>query len=263
MDEPREEALLLLGLLLDRRRGRLLLSKAEPVDADTRERFREWVGRRARREPAQHIAGKQEFYGLAFRVTPDVLIPRPETEMLVDELLARTPQGGLVIDLGTGSGCIAVAAAKQRGDLTFRALDRSTAALEVAMENACSHGVATRIEFVAGDFGDPPESWHGSAHVVVSNPPYVRHSDWERLEPEVRDHDPAAALVAGEDGLEAYRALIPAARGLLVRGGRLMLELGAGQESDVRALVADAGFESLCIKPDLNGIPRLLTAVLR
>jgi len=261
--EPRDEALFLLGLLLDKRRGQVLLARADPVDHDLAGRFHAWVLRRAGREPAQHIAGEQEFHGLVFRVTPDVLIPRPETELLIDETLAGTPSGGWVIDLGTGSGCIAVTLAVKRPDLRLRALERSRAALDIARENSEAHGVADRVEFAEGDFGAPPEAWFGTAHAVVSNPPYVREDDWPALEPEVRDHDPKTALVAGRDGLRAYRALIPQARRLLRPDGRLLLELGAGQEDDVCALAADAGFDELHVAPDLNGIPRLLTAVLR
>ncbi len=261
--EPRDEALYLLGLLLDRQRGQLLLARADPIGRDTEQRFHAWVRRRAGREPAQHIAAEQEFHGLAFRVTPDVLIPRPETEMLVDELLAVTPRDGMVIDLGTGSGCIVVAAAVKRPDLRLRALDRSRPALDVARGNARTHGVTDRVEFAEADFADPPGAWFGTGHTVVSNPPYIREADWAELEPEVRDHDPKAALVPGEDGLEAYRALIPQARRLLVSDGRLLLELGAGQASEVRALAVAAGFDAVHVKPDLNGIPRLLTAVLR
>lgn len=250
-------------MLLDRRRGQLLLQRAESVDRDLAERFHAWVRRRANREPAQHIAGEQEFYGLSFRVTPDVLIPRNETEMLVDELLAVTPRDGVVVDLGTGSGCIVVAAAVKRHDLRLQALDWSSAALDVARSNARRHGVLDRVEFVEGDFSAAPEAWFGTVHTVVSNPPYVREAEWVALEPEVRDHDPKSALVAGEHGLEAYRALIPQARLLLRPGGRLLLELGKGQATEVRALAAAVGFASLQVKPDLNGIPRLLTAVLR
>ena len=152
-------------------------------------------------------------------MTPDVLIPRPETEMLVDELLAVTPRDGMVIDLGTGSGCIVVAAAVKRPDLRLRALDRSRPALDIARGNARTHGVTDRVEFAEADFADPPGAWFGTGHTVVSNPPYIREADWAELEPEVRDHDPKAALVPGEDGLEAYRALIPQARRLLVSDG--------------------------------------------
>ncbi len=183
--------------------------------------------------------------------------------MLVDELVEHTPRNGVVVDLGTGSGCIVIATAKHRDDLAFRALERSAAALDVARDNARRHGTHGRIEFAEGDFAGPPEAWKGEAHVVVSNPPYVRTADWDGLEPEVRDHDPVAALVAGKDGLDAYRAILPAARDLLVDDGRLVLELGAGQEAEVRALATAAGFDSIRVRPDLNGIPRLLTAVLR
>jgi release factor glutamine methyltransferase len=250
-------------LLLDRRRGQLLLGRHEPIDASIEQRFQAWVQRRARREPAQHIAADQEFFGLSFHVTPDVLIPRPETEMLVQAVLEKAPRNGCVVDLGTGSGCIAIAVAVKRPDLNLRALDRSGAALEIARNNARRHEVGERIEFVEGDFAAPPEPWLKTADLVVSNPPYVSAADWAGLEPEVRDHDPRIALVPGESGLEAYGALIPQARRLLVDGGGIVLELGAGQAAEVGALAQASGFERVRIEPDLNGIPRLLTAVLR
>jgi len=189
-----------------------------------------------------------------------VLIPRPETELLVDELLALTPAKGTVIDLGTGSGCIVIAAAVKRTDLHLHALDRSREALDIARGNAARHGVAQRIEFMEGDFSAPPQAWFGTAHTVVSNPPYVREEDWGTLDPEVRDHDPKQALVPGRSGLEAYRGLVPEARRLLRAGGHLILELGAGQADDVSAIVADAGFVSVQVRADFNAVPRLLTA---
>ena len=232
------------------------------MDPEIEERFTGWVARRAAREPAQHIAGVQEFYGLAFSVGPDVLIPRPETEWLVEKACAVTPNGGTVVDLGTGSGCIAVAVAVERPDLRVRAIDRSGAALVVARSNAHRHGVADRIEFVEGDFAAPPESWSGTADAVVSNPPYVSEDEWAGLEPEVRDHDPKMALVPGPDGLEAYRALLPAAARLLRPGGWLMLEFGMGQAEGVRAIVEACGVDVQAFDEDLNGITRNLTAKL-
>lgn len=260
LDDPAEDALLLVGLLLDRRRGQLLLARSEAVDAATSQRFDLWIERRAAREPVQHIAGEQEFHGLSFRVTPAVLIPRPETEMLVDAVVEATPQRAFVVDLGTGSGCIAVAAAVARGDLTFGAVDSSPGALDVARFNARRHGVEDCIAFVEGDLAAPPASWHARASTVVSNPPYVTEADWAGLQPEVRDHDPKAALVPGPTGLEAYRVLIPAASRLLQPDGVLLVELGAGQADAVRDLVMGAGFEAVEIFDDLNGIARLLQA---
>jgi len=248
--------------LLDKRRGQLLLQRADAVDPESAARFDAWVARRAGREPAQHISGEQEFHGLAFSVGPEVLIPRPETEMLVDAAVAGTPRDGTLIDLGTGSGCIAIASAVARDDLAVRALDRSVAALGRARSNARRHGVEGRIEFRQGDFAQPPEAWEGFADTVVSNPPYVAEEDWRGLEPEVRDHDPKAALVPGDTGLEAYRVLIPAARRLLRPGGRLLLEIGAGQAEDVCALATEAGFEEVRTEADLNDIQRLLAARL-
>lgn len=250
----------MLGLLLDRRRGQVLLARDETLEPAYVERYRRWVERRAAREPAQHISGEQEFHGLAFAVTPDVLIPRPETELLVDEILARAPRDATLVDLGTGSGCIVITALVKRPDLIGLALDRSAAALAVARRNAKAHGVERRVSFEQGDFGRPPADWN--ADVVASNPPYVAEPEWRELEPEVRDHDPKAALVPGPTGLEAYRRLPGPARELLGANGLLLLELGAGQADDVRTLVEAAGYEDVTVKSDLNGIPRVLGAVL-
>lgn len=259
VDAPRLAGEMLLARLLGTDRGGLLLRRDEPLEATLARGFDDWVERRARREPLQHITGQQEFHGLAFKVDRRALVPRPETEGLVDAVL-EGPETRRVADLGTGGGCIAIALAVRRPGLRLHALDASAAALDLARENARAHGVLDRVEFALGDLAFPPPSWQGRMDAVVSNPPYVGEAEWSGLAPEVRDHDPREALVAGETGLEAYAALAPAAGRLLRPGGVLMLELGWGQSAAVVEIVARAGFEAIEVRPDLRGIARVLVA---
>lgn len=255
------EAEWLLARLLDTDRGGLFVRRREPLDPSVNATYREWTELRARRVPAQQITGVQEFHGLEFRVDRHVLIPRPETEGIVDAGLSLDlPPGATVVDLGTGSGCIAVTLAVRRPDLAIFALDRSPQALVVARQNAKLHQVEQRVRFVQGDLRSSPDAWRGSIDLVVSNPPYVSEGEWDRLEPEVRDHDPREALVAGPTGLEAYEMLVPTASTMLRPGGNLILELGHGQADAVRARVEGAGFEVVEIQPDMQGIPRVLVA---
>jgi len=259
-DAAREADLLLCDLSgLDR--GVLRARRDDPADAALIERYADAIRRRACREPHQHIVGTQEFHGLEFLVDRRVLVPRPETEGLVDVVLdADVPDRGRVADLGTGSGCIAVTLAVKRRDLELFALDASEDALVVARENACRHGVEDRIDFLAGDMLSPPQEWWERMDAVVSNPPYVSESEWETLEPEVREYDPKAALVGGATGLEPYAPLLKAARDLLRPEGLLVLEVGFGQAEEVKTIASAAGFRAIRIEPDLRGIPRVVVA---
>ncbi len=208
-------------------------------------------------EPIQYITGEAEFYGLPFRVTPEVLIPRPETEHLVEkviELAANYPEPRIV-DIGTGSGIIAVTVAHHLPHALIAATDLSSSALAIARENAKRNGVAGRIRFLEGDLLAPVSE--GQFEIVVSNPPYVPEADRGSLAVEVRDYEPALALFAGEDGLEVFRRLIPAAFAALTPGGFLVLEIGYGQEAAIRALLVDAGFEGIEFYSDLQGIARV------
>ena len=258
---PRAEAERLLAARLVCDLGQLIARRERTLDANERSEYEDWVRRRVRREPHQHIVGRWEFHGLELTVDRRALIPRPETEGVVDAALGLDlPMGAAVADLGTGSGCIAVALAVRRSDLALFALDRSAAALELARENAERHGAAERIRFERADFAAPPATWRAAMHAVVSNPPYVAAAAWEQLEPEVRDYDPREALVPGPSGLEAYHALAPAACNLLRPGGQLVLELGHGQADAVRAILVSSGFDAFVVHADLQGIPRVLVA---
>ena len=262
LTDARDEAAWLLAHLLGTDRGGLVVRRDERLPDDDAATYARFVERRARREPAQHILGTQEFFGLEFLVDGRVLIPRPETEGLVEAALAlELPPGALAADLGSGSGCLAVTLAVHRPDLRVLALDRSAAALEVARANAERHGVAGRIELRRAAFAEPaPDAWRGRTSVVLSNPPYVTEAEWVGLAPEVRDHDPREALVAGPTGLEAYREVLPLAAALARPGGCLLLELGQGQAGTVAALLSYSGWVMAELRTDMQGIPRVLLA---
>jgi release factor glutamine methyltransferase len=205
----------------------------------------------------QYITGEQEFYGLPFRVTPDVLIPRPETEVLVERILEWTAGRGAplrIVDVGAGAGAIAVALAHHLPKAQITAIDLSAAALEIARENACRN--ETAIRFLHGDLLAPVAGERFD--IVVSNPPYVAATDRASLSVEVRDHEPPMALFAGNDGLDIYRRLLPAAWRALEPRGLLALEFGYGQDRALADMLAGAGFYPVRIFPDLQSIPRVV-----
>jgi release factor glutamine methyltransferase len=252
----RRDAELLLLRALERDRAWLLTHGDAGLTAEQAERFHSWVARRARHEPVQYIVGEQEFYGLAFRVTPAVLIPRPETEHLVEETLRRvareTPMR--IGDVGTGSGAIAVALAKTLPQAQVTTVDISRAALNVARENAERNGVAERMRFIESDLLNAVAGER--FEVVVSNPPYVAES--EELEPQVREWEPHAALFAGPRGLEVYERLIPQAWDVLVPCGWLLLEIGRGQREALAHLLR--AWDDVEFVADLQRIPRVAIA---
>ena len=250
------DAELLLMQTLGRDRAWLLTHPDEPIAIPDFSHYQEKISRRAGHEPIQYIIGEQEFYSLAFRVTPAVLIPRPETEHLVEAALARLPhnQPIRIADIGTGSGAIAVALAHALPQARITALDISPAALAVARENAARHQVADRIDFRESDLLG---ALRGAAFgAIVSNPPYV--STKEELEPQVRDYEPATALYAGEQGLDIYRRLIPQAHAALKPNGWLMMEIGHGQREAITGLLS--AWINVEFVNDLQGIPRVAIA---
>ena len=215
--------------------------------------------RRAAGEPIQYITGVCEFYGLPFHVTPAVLIPRPETEHLVEAILKLTQgnEAARFVDVGTGSGAIAIAVAHATGSKRITAIDISEDALAVARQNAERNNV--QVTFLQGDLLTPLEG--EPFDLIASNPPYVAETDKPSLSAEVRDYEPSAALYAGADGLDIYRRLIPQAfRGLLA-GGHIALEVGFGQAKAVAAILEQRGFFDLQYIADLQGIPRVLVAM--
>ena len=256
LTNARRDAELLMMHTLGCDRAWLLTHSDALLTAEQAALYERLIVRRARHEPIQYIVGEQEFYGLKFRVTPDVLIPRPETEHLVEALLPRVPHDVplRIADIGTGSGAIAVALAHLLRQAQITALDISPAALAVAQGNAAQNNVAEGIRFVESDLLAAVAGETFDA--IVSNPPYVAAS--EILEPQVRDFEPAGALFAGATGLEIYRRLIPQAHAALNADGWLLLEIGDGQRDAIHQLLA--GWSNVSFVADLQGIPRVACA---
>jgi release factor glutamine methyltransferase len=235
------------------------LRDEEPVDFAVA--YSALVDRRCRREPVAYILGEREFWGLPFEVTPDVLIPRPETELIVEEALELFPAGhapAVIVDAGTGSGCLAVALALEFEDAQVIATDISAAALAVARRNAATNGAGHRIDFREGDLLEPVTE---TAELIVSNPPYVASGDVTGLVPEIRDHEPHVALFAGADGLSVFEKLFPAAATRLRPGGRLIVEVGYDQDDRVALIAARHGWSLSHVRQDLQAITRTLVFV--
>ncbi|HTD42668.1 MAG TPA: peptide chain release factor N(5)-glutamine methyltransferase [Bryobacteraceae bacterium] len=216
-------------------------------------RYGRYLHERLQGKPTQYITGHQEFYGREFRVTPDVLIPRPETEHLIEAALAHANAATRIIDVGTGSGAIAITLALETKARVFAA-DISIAALRVASENA--RALSAKLDFVACDLSGAFTP--GAFDMVVSNPPYVPALDQSTIQREVRDYEPPVALYGGDDGLDVYRRLVPEARRLLKPGGWLMMELGYAVVDPVRAMLAD--WREVEVANDLAGLPRVVMA---
>ena len=241
---------------------RWLSDQHKPAPSGFEEGLAAWVGRRATREPVAYVIGQREFYGRTFRLTPDVLIPRPETELIVDAALAilaqrPTQEAVEILDVGTGSGCLAVTLALEWPAARLAATDISAPALAVAAANARTHGVDDRIAFEHTSLTGGRAL---ASDLIVSNPPYVAETDWPVLPPDVRDFEPAAALFGGRDGLDTIRALLPAVARALRHGGAVILEIGHGQAAGVEQLLGPAGLVWLDTKADLSGTPRVVTA---
>jgi len=283
---------LLLMHALERDRAWIYGHPEEFLDPPAAEKFLALIARRVAGEPVQYLTGKQEFWGLEFEVTPAVLIPRPETEHVMEVALARLGERGIkihmdtgapreklrVADVGTGSGCLAVALAWELPHAEVYATDISAPALEVARRNAARHGVADRIHFLQRDLltglenidpssvvaphATPPSTQRGPLFdLIVSNPPYIARNEAPQLQREVRDHEPHAALFGGPTGTEMYQRLIDPARDLLRDRGILVLELGHDSAEHVRRILdAQTAWTKVAVTMDLAGIPRVLAA---
>jgi len=280
--DPKAETEYLLSHLLNCKRSGLYLKHDKSLAIDEFQRFMDWLNRRIAMEPSQYIIGEQEFWGLAFKVTRDVLIPRPETEILVEEAIKTVSSKSEVVsgnnniqltthdsrftilDLCTGSGCIAVSLAKEIPDCHIYAVDVSEKALYVARENAERHGgVADRINFLQGDLFGPLKCLKLVKRVdlIVSNPPYIAKTMMKDLQPEIRDYEPEIAVYAGEDGLDFYRRIISEAPKYLAKDGCILLEMGYGQAEEIKKLIEQhKAFEHIDIKKDFAGIDRVIKA---
>ena len=263
----REDATFLLRHVLGISQAEIYASRERPLTNLQTEQFNALIQQRARGVPIQYLTEEQEFFGLPFQVTPAVLIPRPETEHLVEAAIARLQSHPAphIADIGTGSGAIAVALAHALPNAHIVALDISPIALTVAQQNATHNGVAERIRFVESDlFAAGAVITDRRFDAIVSNPPYIAERERKTLPKEVRDYEPALALFAGATGLEFYRRLIPAAHSHLATGGWLLMEIGHGQRDAVRALLQDQkkdqAWDVIEFLPDLQSIPRVAIA---
>ncbi|HLG13194.1 MAG TPA: peptide chain release factor N(5)-glutamine methyltransferase [Blastocatellia bacterium] len=266
VSEARRTAGILLCNVLTLDRTALLTRSNENVEDAAWASYSHLIARRAAGEPLQYITGHQEFYGLDFNVTPDVLIPRPETESLVERVIAvaaalpRAAEcGPLIVDVGTGSGCVAVAVAVNVPSARVIATDISPSALEVARENALRHGVSSRIEFLEGDLLGPlkERGLAGAIDIIACNPPYVPSSQPDTVQREVREWEPNVALFGGEEGLDFYGRLFDDAGEFLKAGGYLVCEIGYSQLDSIREMIS-ATWELMEVRNDLQGIPRTI-----
>lgn len=259
--EARREAGSLLSFILGKDRTFLISHAEDETDENSLGRFREFVERRAAGEPLQYITGVQDFYGREFRVSPEVLIPRPETELLVEAALQIVGEAGaapFICDVGTGSGCIALTLLCEIVNARVVAIDKSAAALEIAKLNAQSLSVAGRALFLESDCFDSLDSSANEFDLIVSNPPYVAEKALQGLQREVRDHEPLVALSPGGDGLSVIRRLIDEGPAFIKPTGHMLMEIGFDQGDAVERLINDSAWSLREIRPDLQGIPRIV-----
>jgi release factor glutamine methyltransferase len=262
IDAPRLDAEVLLAHALGTTRIQLVIDAMRPLQADELGRFRELVKRRRAREPVAYILGQREFYGRAFRVDPRVLVPRPDTETLVAVALDRTRDRSLslrALDLCTGSGCVAITLARELPTSRIHATDLSAEALVVARDNALRLG-AYNVSFRRGDLYDAVSTGQ-RFDLIVSNPPYVPAGDVPHLMADVREFEPRVALDGGADGLTLVRRIVADAPRVLVPGGRIALEVGAGQAGEAAAILEAGGFRRIASSRDYARIERVLDAI--
>ena len=263
IDSPEADADWLLSSLIKCSRAELPIYQAQTLSSQQESLLSAQVVRRTNREPLQHILGTANFFGHDFLVSPDALIPRPETEQLV-ELACRKSENfrePIIYDLGTGSGCIAITLAKRLSGATVIASDVSESALRLAKRNAARLGVESNVQFRQAD-GLALAS-EEQVHLFVSNPPYIPTAEIDELQPEVREFDPKLALDGGIDGLVFYREFAALGKALLFPGGALLAEFGDGQEAGIDKLFCDAGWPSVDFANDLSGKPRIVIATKR
>jgi release factor glutamine methyltransferase len=261
LPSPRLDAEVLLAHVLGVDRMRLIVDSARVLEPQELSRYREAISRRRKAEPVSYIVGMREFHGLPFRVDRRVLVPRPDTETLVEVALDRTKDAHLqgdALDLCTGSGCVAVAFAKKRPTWRVTGTDISGDALAVARDNAERLGAVWGVDFVLSDL-DAALAADRRFDLVVSNPPYIPTGDIAGLDADVRDHEPRLALDGGKDGLDVVRKLLPRALARLRAGGLIALEIGHDQAARVKALLAGAGFADVQGKHDYGGIERVVS----
>ncbi len=268
VEQAEHEAVWILEAALNASRLALTLDRTRFIDPHELAAARALLARRAAREPLQYLLGVQEFCGLEFEVDPSVFIPRPETELLIDELARRlrTDQPALLADIGTGSGCIAVAAARVFRRASVYAVDLSEAALAVAGRNVMRHGVQGRVTCLRGDLFGPlrARGMTGAFAAILSNPPYIADPEIDGLQPEVRLFEPRLALSGGQDGLDFYRRIVNEAWEWLAPGGVLILEVGQSQAASVCELASRHGrYGTISTRRDMAGIDRIVCMDLK
>lgn len=263
IDKPRLDAEVLLAFALNTDRMRLVIDSKRPLEPEELARFRDLVKRRRVREPVAYLLGVREFYGRKFKVDKRVLIPRPDTETLVDVALARTEGRSLsmrALDLCTGSGCVAITLARQRPTARVHATDLSTEAIEVARENALRLG-AYNVSFSQGDLFAALPSGCGPFDVITANPPYIASGEIPGLEKDIKDFEPRLALDGGNDGLDLVRRIVETAPSLLAPGGVFATEIGAGEAAETVKLFEARGFTQVTVTRDFGRIERVVDGI--
>lgn len=255
VDNPRLDAELLLAHVLKLDRVGLYLNYDRPLAATELDTIRPLVKRRGQREPLQYVLGLTEFWSLEFKVSPAVLIPRADTEILVEEALARAGSEGQLLDVGTGSGAIVISLASELPDWQMTGLDISPEALAIARGNIEINHVADRVQLLEGDLAELPTQEYD---LIVSNPPYIAQREWDELMPEVRCFEPQLALLAKNDGLECYQQLAAQAPSRLKTGGWLLVEIGYQQAEAVKELLAASGLVNVFVRDDYSAQPRVV-----
>lgn len=258
IENPGLEALLLISQALSINPTDIYSNPEREIKPDKAEEFNSLLERRITREPIAYILGEKEFYSRSFIVTPKVLIPRPETEILVDETITIVSDisSPSIIDIGTGSGCIAVTVGCECENARVFASDISLEALMIAMENTKRYDVLQRVSFICSDYLTSFKD--KSFDIVLSNPPYIGESDFLRIERDVRDFEPKLSLLGGEDGLDSIRKIVPQAKRVLKNGGWCILEIGAGQSERVLEIFLESGFNNISFIEDLSGVKRII-----
>jgi len=262
LSTPGLDAQVLLAHCTGRDRQFLYAHPTSELSDAEEKRFRLLVARRAKGEPVAYITGEKEFWSRTLEVTPDVLIPRPDTEILVEEVLKLfgREEKVRILEIGTGSGAISVALASELAQVSITAIDFSPEALAVAGKNALNNGVGERISFLCGDMFEPVR---GTFDIIISNPPYISEEEFNLLAPEVREYEPRRALVAGPDGTEFHRRIVQGARPFLAKGGWLAMELGAGQRDALEKILHENDYCDTVFHRDYAGIERVLLAKMR
>ena len=259
LDTPRLDAEVLLCYVLQKERIHLYVHFDQPLSKDELAQFKGYIKERVLHKPVAYIVGHKDFMGLEFKVTEDTLIPRPDTEILVEAVISRLKTGGepgVIADIGTGTGAICLSLLNYLTSLRAVTVDISEKALAVAKENAQRLGLSDRIEFFHGDLLEPIKDRQFTA--IISNPPYIPEGDIDTLAADVKDYEPVSALAAGPDGLDCYRRLVAAAGALLVDGGFLAMEIGINQREPLEHLAKESGWGRVEVVKDLAGIDRVV-----